>query len=191
MSESGKPERRRFLKATAAAVVCGPLVSCRGGQEGTWRSFTAEEAATVEAICEQLIPAERDEDGVVIPGASRAGVVRFIDRQLAGFYASHRETYRVGLRAVDEASRDLFSARFVDIDAASQHRLLGLLEAGEAPGEGWERVSSRDFFRLILRHTQQGFYGDPRHGGNRDGVAWRMLGVPYPPVRGRNRYGST
>jgi hypothetical protein len=30
-----------------------------------------------------------------------------------------------------------------------------------------------------------GFYGDPRHGGNKDRVAWRMLGVPDPPVRGR------
>jgi gluconate 2-dehydrogenase gamma chain len=37
----------------------------------------------------------------------------------------------------------------------------------------------------------QGFYGDPRHGGNRDRVSWKMLGVPYPPVRGRLRYDLT
>ena len=30
-----------------------------------------------------------------------------------------------------------------------------------------------------------GFYGDPRHGGNKDRVSWRMLGVPDPPIRGR------
>ena len=30
-----------------------------------------------------------------------------------------------------------------------------------------------------------GFYGDPRHGGNKDRVAWQMLGMPDPPVRGR------
>jgi gluconate 2-dehydrogenase gamma chain len=34
----------------------------------------------------------------------------------------------------------------------------------------------------------QGFYGDPRHGGNREGVSWKMLGLPYPPIRGRLRY---
>jgi len=30
-----------------------------------------------------------------------------------------------------------------------------------------------------------GFYGDPRHGGNKDRVSWRMLGVADPPIRGR------
>ena len=33
----------------------------------------------------------------------------------------------------------------------------------------------------------QGFYGDPRHGGNRDRVSWKMVGLPYPPLRGRLR----
>jgi gluconate 2-dehydrogenase gamma chain len=33
----------------------------------------------------------------------------------------------------------------------------------------------------------QGFYGDPRHGGNREGVSWKMLGLPYPPIRGRQQ----
>jgi hypothetical protein len=31
----------------------------------------------------------------------------------------------------------------------------------------------------------QGFYGDPRHGGNLNRVSWKMLRLPYPPVRGR------
>ena len=30
-----------------------------------------------------------------------------------------------------------------------------------------------------------GFYGDPRHGGNRNRVAWTMIGMPDPPIRGR------
>jgi hypothetical protein len=29
------------------------------------------------------------------------------------------------------------------------------------------------------------YYGDPRHGGNRDYASWRMLRVPVAPVRGR------
>jgi hypothetical protein len=32
-----------------------------------------------------------------------------------------------------------------------------------------------------------GFYGDPRHGGNKDRVSWKMLGVADPPIRGRLR----
>jgi hypothetical protein len=52
------------------------------------------------------------------------------------------------------------------------------------------QVLERDdgaFFELVLNHTMQSFYGSPRHGGNRDAVSWRMLGVPDPPVRGRSR----
>jgi gluconate 2-dehydrogenase gamma chain len=31
-----------------------------------------------------------------------------------------------------------------------------------------------------VRHTMEGFYGDPRHGGNRNRVAWVMLEFPGP-----------
>jgi gluconate 2-dehydrogenase gamma chain len=37
----------------------------------------------------------------------------------------------------------------------------------------------------------QGFYGDPRHGGNREYASWRMLGVPVAPIRGRQLYDLT
>ena len=47
---------------------------------------------------------------------------------------------------------------------------------------------TRAFFQLILDPHQQGFYGDPRHGGNREMVSWKMLGLPFPPIRGRQRY---
>ena len=48
--------------------------------------------------------------------------------------------------------------------------------------------NSKAFFTLILTHTRQGFYGDPRHGGNRNMVSWKMLGLPFPPLRGRQHY---
>jgi gluconate 2-dehydrogenase gamma chain len=38
---------------------------------------------------------------------------------------------------------------------------------------------------MLVAHAMQGFYGDPRHGGNRERVSWKMLGVASPPVRGR------
>jgi gluconate 2-dehydrogenase gamma chain len=34
----------------------------------------------------------------------------------------------------------------------------------------------------------EGYYGAPRHGGNRDAVSWRMLGLDEPPLRGRAQY---
>jgi gluconate 2-dehydrogenase gamma chain len=47
---------------------------------------------------------------------------------------------------------------------------------------------NRKFFDLVRSHTLEGYYGAPRHGGNRDAVSWRMLGLAEPPVRGRAQY---
>jgi gluconate 2-dehydrogenase gamma chain len=46
----------------------------------------------------------------------------------------------------------------------------------------------RSFFELVREHTMEGYYGSPRHGGNRDAVSWRMLGLDEPPLRGRAQY---
>ena len=47
------------------------------------------------------------------------------------------------------------------------------------------------FFELLRRHTMESYYGSPRHGGNRDAVSWRMLGLDEPPLRGRAQYDFT
>ena len=49
----------------------------------------------------------------------------------------------------------------------------------------WGEVDPQAFFGRLVRYTMMGFYGDPRHGGNRQHVSWRMLGVPPAPIRGR------
>jgi len=36
----------------------------------------------------------------------------------------------------------------------------------------------------------QGFYGNPRHGGNRDYASYRMLGLDYPQLVGQDRRGG-
>jgi gluconate 2-dehydrogenase gamma chain len=74
------------------------------------------------------------------------------------------------------------------LSAERQDEVLRNLERGGAAGEAWKSLSSKDFFSLILSHTMQGFYGDPRHGGNRGRVSWKMLNLPYPPIRGQLHY---
>jgi gluconate 2-dehydrogenase gamma chain len=47
---------------------------------------------------------------------------------------------------------------------------------------------NRRFFEIVREHSMEGYYGSPRHGGNRDAVSWRMLGLAEPPLRGRPQY---
>ena len=162
--------RRKFLRIAGTATACGALVSC--GRESTpWRFLTAAEGRTLDAICEQIIPTDQT------PGAAWAGVVNFIDRQLMGPYRRQQGAYRRGLFAINETAAAKFGKSFVDVDAPRQRALLESLTGG-----------ARRFFSTVIAHTMQGYYGDPRHGGNRDAVSWRMLGVPVIPIRGRYRY---
>jgi gluconate 2-dehydrogenase gamma chain len=169
-----RPQRRTILAMGLAAATAGSFAACRSKRaDGGWRSFTDDEARTVEAICEQLIPADRD------PGARDAGVINYIDIQLAKRLRRHRPAYRVGLVAVNAASRTKFGKAFAETTSDQQVEILKDLED-----------SGAEFFDLILTHTRQGFYGDPRHGGNRNMASWKMLKLPFPPVRGREHYGS-
>src|SRR5277367_7048834 len=55
------------------------------------RFFTAPEAKIIQAACERILPS--DETG---PGATEAGVVIYIDRQLAGPYGRDKYRYTKG-----------------------------------------------------------------------------------------------
>jgi gluconate 2-dehydrogenase gamma chain len=166
-----KPRRRAFLGAGIAAAAGAAVFSARSQGAGAWRFFTDAEAKTVDAICAQLIPEDQD------PGAHEAGVVNYIDIQLTRAFKKHQDAYRKGIAAVDTASRAKFGKPFASLSSDAQVEILNTVEE-----------TSQSFFDLILTHARQGFYGDPRHGGNRNMASWKMLGLPFPPVRGRQHY---
>ena len=149
---------RRKFLGTAAAAAISGTTAGCGGAGSKYRFFTEQEARTMETLLDWIIPA--DEGG---PGAREAGVIHYMDRQLMGHFREYRKAYRDGLAAVDR------------------------LAAG-SPDEVSRDAATRPFFDLLVTHAMQGFYADPRHGGNRDFVSWRMLGLPPVQVRGRDRY---
>jgi len=183
MHNSSRMNRRKFIQVTTVAAA-GSMVGCTR-QTSPWRFFTVQEGQTLAAICERLIPSDQD------PGAQEAGVPNFIDLQLMGPYQRHRSSYRQGLKGVEKASLDKFGHGFSELRPEQQDAILEDLERGSPAGDAWKNISSREFFALILSHTMQGYYGDPRHGGNRGRASWKMLGLPYPPIRGRSHYDLT
>lgn len=188
----GGASRRDCLKVAALAVggvAVGAVSSSFVGHlgpapAGPWRALTPDEARLVEAVAEQIVPADRD------PGAKEAGVVVFIDRQLAGPYRRFLEKYRLGLACLVRTSQAMFGRPFESLAWDEQTKLLQALESNKAPKDIWTSPSAPEFFNLICDHSLQGFYGSPRHGGNRNYASYRMLGIEYPRVIGQNRYGG-
>ena len=185
MERGMKPNRlgrRAFVKTAGTAVGGMMLVPGCTSSVGRWRFLANAEATVVEAIAEQIIPSDQD------AGARDANVVNYIDRQLAGVFKKHQETYRRGIAGVQQTSNIMFQGDFESLEWPQQTEVLKTLESGEAQGSIWETVSARSFFELIRNHTMQGFYGSPRHGGNRGFVSFRMIGIDYPRIVGQNRY---
>jgi gluconate 2-dehydrogenase gamma chain len=164
--------RRRTLLGIGVSAVAGSAVSCgRNGATSPWRYLTTEEAGALEAICAQLIPADQD------PGARETGVVNYIDLQLSKRFRRHRKAYSLGIAGIDAESRVRFGKGFTGLTGEQQ---VTVLKAAEE--------KDRTFFDLLLNHARQGFYGDPRHGGNKGMASWKMVGLPFPQVRGRQQY---
>lgn len=180
MADDPRVSRRQFLQISSVAAVAAPLIAgCSSFQPR--RSLTLDEFTLVEAIADQVIPPDQD------PGGKDTGVALFIEQQLRGRYARFLPAYQEGLRRVDESSRRLHGRRFIDLTVDTQTALLAALERNQGPDGIWPALprGSAEFFRLVADHCLQGYYGSPRHGGNRDGASWRMIGVPYPQVVGR------
>ncbi len=174
--------RRDFIKIAGAGAGGGILLAgCSVAPRG-WRFFTEAEALVVEAIAEQIIPADD------FPGAREANVINYIDRQLDSVFRKHQDTYRSGVEGVQQTSRLMAGGPFESLPWDRQTDVLRALESGDAEGSVWEALSSRMFFNLVRDHTMQGFYGSPRHGGNRRFASFRMLELDYPRIYGQNRY---
>jgi gluconate 2-dehydrogenase gamma chain len=179
--------------AEAVTPAAPPAPSVTPPDKITYLFFNAAEVQFIEPACERLIPA--DESG---PGALGAGVTNYLDQQLGGAWGAGERLYRSGpwqpgtpsqgyqlpftpaelfhtsLRAIiqDLAAR---GTPFHDMSADAQDAYLKSLESGAHDLDG---VPSAVFFDMLLKMTVEGFFSDPAYGGNRNMVAWRMIGFP-------------
>jgi len=188
------PSRRNLLKGVGvvgAAVVSGnaaaQVIASEAEQHATSPSraehqipaiealenLTAEEAATLEAICDCLIPS--DADG---PGAKEARAVHYIDRSLASHNIEARENYAIGLNAINEYARQTRAKAFHELIKDQQNSILLAVQMNKVSGFS---PSAASFFNMVRNHTIDGTFCDPYYGGNRDFIGWDM--VAYPGIR--------
>ena len=177
-------DRRTFLKTGVAGFGSILLMpSCVTRTVSSWQFFTEEEAACVIALCEQIIP--EDEHG---GGATEVGVIHYIDRQLVAVFDYDQVVYQQGISALQNSCLDLHGNRFEKLDWDPQFKICTAMEDGNLSGNQWGDLDQARFFSLVIRHAMQGFYGAPRHGGNKDYMSYRMMGLDFPLVIGRNHY---
>ena len=156
---------------TAAAETADAQPHTHQGGEGHGAFFNDEDAATVAAFTERLMPGAPG-----MAGARDTGVLNYIDLALAGAYADLQDFYRRGLAALDAFCGKAHNARFTALDAARQDAVITALEQGKATEFTWP--SAQAFFNTVRRHTMEGMFADPVYGGNKDFAGWRLVGFP-------------
>lgn len=147
--------------------------------------FNAQDAATVAAFTERLMPGAPGK-----PGARDAAVLNYIDLALSGAYADLQDFYRRGLAQLDAYSRTTYKETFVRLDAARQDAVITALEQGKATGFTWPVAQA--FFETVRTHTIEGMFADPVYGGNKDFNGWKLVGFPggqavYTPADLQNK----
>jgi gluconate 2-dehydrogenase gamma chain len=159
--------------------------------------LTEPEVRFLEAAVERLIPTD-----ALGPGAKDAGVTCYIDRQLCSAWGVHgrhyrsgpwlegtpeqgfqsrltpQEIYRIGIHEINAVCRAKYERPFEQLSASTRDEFLKALEQNtvELPS-----LSSKLFFDLLWRNTEEGFFSDPIYGGNRGKVGWKLVGFPGVP----------
>jgi gluconate 2-dehydrogenase gamma chain len=182
--------RRRHFLTLSAASIGGVLVysldrqafrlSAQASQSirVPLRFFSRAEALIVAAATSRIFPS--NEAG---PGASEAGVVVYIDRQLAGPWG--RDRYRYTQEPFDENAPPEFgyqgkaTPRQIYRQGLQELKGLDRLNSAEQD-QRLTQIEKTLFFSLLRQNTIEGMFCDPMHGGNIDMVGWQLIGFPGP-----------
>jgi gluconate 2-dehydrogenase gamma chain len=89
-----------------------------------------------------------------------------------------QEVYRIAIREIDQHCKAASGRNFAQLPNDRQSHLLEQLEKDEI---ALPSLSSKFFFDLLWRNTDEGYFADPLYGGNRDKVGWKLLGFPGLP----------
>jgi Gluconate 2-dehydrogenase subunit 3 len=172
-------ERRAFMQGAGALafMVGGTEVLLTPGEARAQgvplRSLKADEAETIEALGETLVP-----------DARKAGIANFIDQQISvpaeeallearilNVRPPYANFYRAAIGAIDRASTARGGKPFAQLDAAAQREFIDLMRQNKL--DGWQGPPG-PFVYLVLRSDAiDVVYGTM--------AGYESLGIPYMP----------
>jgi gluconate 2-dehydrogenase gamma chain len=201
-----RSSRRNFLQSSGAAFAIGQTSLAQAQSQPVPplenyepEYFTSSEWTFILAATARLIPS--DGDG---PGAIEARVPVFLDRQMAGEYGTATdwymqgphdaaaapqfgcqspltpaEVYRTGIEGFNAWCEATHGAQFAELSPADQDAALTALEKNAwTDGTAILPPEESDFFELLWKNTREGYFADPKYGGNHEMAAWVYIGFP-------------
>ena len=154
-----------MMRAGLPAFVAVSQAACSARDEvAAYENISNAEAREIIAIAARILPTTDT------PGATEAGAVYFFDKAFGSFFAPMAGPARGMLAEFQAGIPDRYpgAERFSDLDESDQDEYLASVE--QTP-----------FFQGAWFMTMAGVFGMAHHGGNRDDIGWRLVGMDGPP----------
>lgn len=141
------------------------------------RFFTDDEACTLAAIAERIVPQPDRGEAEKVPIVPWISEKLHEDKRDGYRYEElppQREAWRLGLKGIDETAQALFNGKvFLNLDPLSKDDVLTQVARGDPPGGTWKRLSATRFFKDVLCSTiVKIYYAHP--------LAWNEIGYNGP-----------
>jgi hypothetical protein len=153
------------------------LVEERVSRTKPIRFFTPEEARTMEAVVDRILPQEdrTDERRIpILPGIDD----RLYENRLDGYQfedmPADQESYRIGVRALEEMAQKLHARSFHELTLRQQEEILKSIHDGkpQAAQELWKQMNVDRFWTLLVTDVVAVYYAHP--------WAWDEVGYGGP-----------
>ncbi len=162
---SGTLAGSMLMRAGIPAFVAVSQAACTAKQESAaFENITAVEAREIIAIAARILPTTDT------PGATEAGAVYFFDKAFGSFLSEATGPSRALLAEFQSGIAAAFPGAqvFSDLSESDQDTYLTSME-------------NTPFFSGFRFLTMAGVFGMAMHGGNRDNIGWKMVGMDGPP----------
>jgi hypothetical protein len=162
---SGTLAGSTMMRAGLPAFIAVSQAACTAKEAAAaYENISNAEAREIIAIAARILPTTDT------PGATEAGAVYFFDKALGTYFADIAAPARGMLAEFQSgiAGRYPGAEVFSDLDEEDQDDYLRSVE--ETP-----------FFQGFRFLTMMGVFGMATHGGNRDDVGWKLIGMDGPP----------
>ena len=149
---------------------------------GAWKTFTADQARTLDAALKQILPSGGPKD----PGAADVHAIGYLDAVLKDPTVNPNDAhiFKDCAKRLDTHAKSRGASDFAQLTDADQKLVLKEFEAETVVQRGQRLSVGRDFFVRAIPYTLEAFFGDPVHGGNVGEVAWKwashQAGFPRP-----------
>jgi hypothetical protein len=130
--------------------------------------LTPRQTDLLRSLVNRIIPPDD------YPGGWEGGVGDYLFGQFKRDLKHLQSVYALGLDALDAEAVATSGTHFDALAPAEADTLLSRIEVGQVITP-WP-VDPIAFFWMACHHCAEGYYSDPGNDGNRDQVAWTMIG---------------